>query len=153
MSRKTREKSKWSGMLYLAIRLVLAGTFVYAGVIKLYQPDTFLADIESYRMMPYSLAWLVAFYLPPLEIISGLALLWPRTRMPASLILIGMMLVFIVAITVAWARGLNISCGCFGTSAEETNYLWLIARDLLITGALVAGLSNFANTSSCQRII
>lgn len=121
----------------LLVRVVVAGLFIYAGAIKLLQPNTFLSDIESYRMMPYSLAWLVAFYLPPLEILCGLGLLWSKTRRASSAILIGLMLVFIVAIAAAWLRGLDISCGCFGSSEGETNYLWLIIRDLLITVALL----------------
>lgn len=129
----------------LLVRLVVAGLFVYAGAIKLAQPDTFLGDIESYRMMPYSLAWLVAFYLPPLEILCGLGLLWGKSRDASAVILIGLMLVFIVAITAAWMRGLDISCGCFGTSEGETNYLWLIVRDLLIIGGLLYLLTNKKN--------
>jgi len=121
----------------LLMRVVVAGLFVYAGTIKLLQPDTFLGDVESYRMMPYSLAWLVAFYLPPLEILCGLGLLWSKTRHASAVISIGLMLVFIVAIAAAWLRGLDISCGCFGSSEAETNYLWLIIRDLLITVALL----------------
>ena len=49
------------------VRLMVAGLFVYAGAVKWLRPDAFLADIESYRMLPYWLAWLTAFYLPPLE--------------------------------------------------------------------------------------
>lgn len=123
--------------IQVIVRLVVAGLFVYAGTIKLLQPDTFLGDVESYRMMPYSLAWLVAFYLPPLEILCGLGLLWSKTRRASALILIALMLVFIAAIAAARLRGLDISCGCFGSSEGETNYLWLIIRDLLITVALL----------------
>lgn len=126
----------------LLVRLVVAGLFIYAGAIKLLQPDTFLGDIESYRMMPYSLAWLVAFYLPPLEILCGLGLLWSKTRRASASILIGLMLVFIVAIAAAWLRGLDISCGCFGSSEGDANYLWLIVRDLLIVGGLLFSLLN-----------
>jgi len=116
--------------------VILAGLFVYAGIIKLIQPDTFLSDIESYRMMPYSLAWLVAFYLPPLEIICGLGLLLPQLRKASACILLLLMIAFIIAIAVAWGRGLNIACGCFGSSTEATNYPWLIVRDLLMAGGL-----------------
>lgn len=129
--------------IQVIVRLVVAGLFVYAGTIKLLQPDTFLGDIESYRMMPYSLAWLVAFYLPPLEILCGFGLLWSKLRVPSAIILIGLMLVFIVAISVAWSRGLDISCGCFGTSKGETNYLWLIFRDLLFIVALLFSVCKF----------
>lgn len=123
--------------IQVAVRFIVAGLFVYAGAIKLAQPDTFLGDIESYRMMPYQLAWLVAFYLPPLEILCGLGLLWSKIRQASAVILIGLMLVFMAAISVAWLRGLDITCGCFGSSKAETNYLWLIVRDLLITIALL----------------
>ncbi|MDQ8196261.1 MauE/DoxX family redox-associated membrane protein [Coraliomargarita sp. SDUM461004] len=119
------------------VRVILAGLFIYAGTIKFLQPDIFLSDIESYRMMPYALAWLVTFYLPPLEILCGLGLLLPKFRKPSGYLLLLLMLVFIITISVAWARGLNISCGCFGTSEEATNYIWLIVRDLLISGALL----------------
>lgn len=121
----------------LLVRVVLAGLFIYAGVIKLMKPDLFLVDIESYRLVPYSLAWLTAFYLPPLEIICGLSLLLPRLYQPATLILLGLMLVFLIAIISAWARGLDISCGCFGVTADATNYVWLVGRDFLFLIALL----------------
>jgi hypothetical protein len=44
------------------------------------------------------------------------------------------MLVFIIAIAQAWARGLSIDCGCFGgggsVDPEDTKYLSEIIRDL-----------------------
>lgn len=123
--------------MQVIIRVALAGLFIYAGMKKLIEPNVFLSDIESYRMMPYSLAWLVALYLPALEILCGLGLLWSGMRIPSAMILIALMLAFIVAISVAWLRGLDISCGCFGTSEGETNYLRLIIRDLLIIIALI----------------
>jgi uncharacterized membrane protein YphA (DoxX/SURF4 family) len=132
--------------MQILVRVIVAGLFLYAGTIKLIQPDTFLADVESYRMMPYSWAWLIAFYLPPLEILCGLSLLWAKTRLPSAIILIGLMLVFIVAIAAVWLRGLDISCGCFGTSEGETNYLWLIIRDLLFIVALLFSVSKFSKT-------
>ena len=43
------------------------------------------------------------------------------------------MMVFIAAISQAWARGLTIDCGCFGgggqVAANETKYLSEILRD------------------------
>lgn len=124
----------WAKVL---LRLIVAGLFIYAGAIKLVQPDTFLGDIESYRMMPYTFAWLVVFYLPPFEILCGMVLLLPRLQNVAAVLLLLLMVVFIIAIAVAWARGLDISCGCFGASETKTNYLWLITRDLLIAAALI----------------
>ena len=39
------------------------------------------------------------------------------------------MVVFIVAMTQAWARGLTLDCGCFGTLAKEKVGPGTIARD------------------------
>jgi uncharacterized membrane protein YphA (DoxX/SURF4 family) len=132
--------------------LLLGGLFIYAGVIKLIQPNAFLGDIESYRMLPYSVGWLVAFYLPPLEIICGLGLLWPKSREHAAIVLLVLMLVFVMAIAIAWGRGLDITCGCFGSSDEKANYPWLILRDLLIIGGLfvVIGCSSGRNASEAR---
>jgi len=127
---------RWGGLIRVVVAFVMGGLFVYTGAVKMMQPDTFLGDIESYRMMPYSLAWMVAFYLPLLEILCGLGLFWSKTRQASALVLLGLMLAFIVAIAAAWLRGLDISCGCFGGDAKKANYVWLIGRDLLIAGAL-----------------
>lgn len=146
----------WGGVravqwLRHTVRIVLAGLFIYAGAIKFIQPEVFLADVESYRLLPYWLAWGVALYLPPFEIVCGLALLFPRIRNAGGSILILLMGVFIVAIAVAWIRGLDISCGCFGNSGESANYLWLIVRDLLIVAALFfAGCGTFLHRNKYE---
>jgi putative oxidoreductase len=140
MNRECGNGLRWRGRMHFATRAVLAGLFIYAGVIKLMKPDLFLADIESYRLVPYSLAWLTAFYLPPLEILCGIGLLLPKLHKPAGLIMLGLILVFLIAIISAWGRGLDISCGCFGATSEATNYVWLVGRDLLIAGALLYAL-------------
>ena len=119
------------------LRLALAAVFLYAGVVKLISPDAFLADIESYRLLPYRAAWLIAYYLPALEVLVGVAILVPAWNRAAALVMGGMMGVFILALLSAWARGLDISCGCFGRSPETRQYLWLFVRDILLVVALV----------------
>ena len=118
-------------------RIVLAVLFAYAGSVKLINPDVFLADIDSYRMIPYPIAWLVAFGLPPFEIVCGLALLIPQLRNEGAGLLLLLMFIFMGALSVAWARGLNIACGCFGASTSGANYPWLMLRDMVITAALL----------------
>lgn len=140
MNLESENSQRWRGRMHFATRAVLAGLFIYAGVIKLINPDLFLSDIESYRLVPYSLAWLTAFYLPPLEILCGLGLVVPKLCRSASVILLGLIVVFLVAILSAWGRGLNISCGCFGATSEAPNYVWLVGRDLLLGIALLYAL-------------
>ena len=130
------------GFFILAVRLILAGLFVYAGVVKMLRPDLFFGDILSYQLLPVWAALVVAYLLAPLEVLVGLGLLWKPSRGAAVLLGVAMMAVFIVAIMSAWARGLDISCGCFGVSSEAAaSYPWLIFRDLLFIAAfLIAAL-------------
>jgi uncharacterized membrane protein YphA (DoxX/SURF4 family) len=81
--------------------------------------------------------------LPVVEIVVGLALLagvFVRTAAIASSVLL---VVFLVGVGSAWARGLQIDCGCFGNggqvAAGDTAYPSEILRDsalLLIALAL-----------------
>lgn len=120
-------------------RLVLAGLFLWAGIRKAMEPELFLQDIESYELLPYRWAWLTSIWLPFLEITAAVALLTTRRWAQAGAVIIGgMLLVFLVAIISAWARGLSLSCGCFGSSTEPANYPWLVVRDLLMLGLVAA---------------
>ncbi|MCC7409669.1 MAG: hypothetical protein IT442_16510 [Phycisphaeraceae bacterium] len=123
------------------LRLSLAGLFIYAGVVKAGDPLAFWKDVQGYHLLPEQVALAVAFYLPWLEILCGAALLTPWLLRPSLPILMCLMLVFIVALASAWVRGIDLTCGCFGrTSSTEagTSYIWLLGRDLVILGALVA---------------
>jgi len=97
----------------LALRLVLGGVFIYASVYKIAEPAEFARSIYNYRMMPEATINLMAIVMPWLELISGiLIIIGPFVR--GSALLIGLMLlVFVIAISSAIARGLDISCGCF----------------------------------------
>ena len=84
-------------------------------------------------MLPISIANLLGLILPPIEIVIGaLLILGALTRVMAAL---GgfTMVIFIIAIAQAWARGLNIDCGCFGGGGAvepgQTKYLQEILRD------------------------
>lgn len=126
---------RFKQVILWVLRIVMAGLFIYAGVIKVLSPDAFLTDVESYRLLPYQPSLLVAFYLPFLEIFLGVALLTPSWSRASAMIMSAMLLVFLVAIISAWARGLDISCGCFGKKDVAANYPWLVIRDLLMLGA------------------
>jgi putative oxidoreductase len=127
---------RWVGW---GARITLAGLFLWAGIRKVMEPELFLQDIESYELLPYRWAWLTSIWLPFLEITAGAALLTTRRWAQAGAVIIGgMLLVFLVAIISAWARGLSLSCGCFGASTEPANYSWLVVRDLLMLGLVGA---------------
>ncbi|MCS6245425.1 MAG: hypothetical protein H2172_16455 [Opitutus sp.] len=116
-------------------RLALAGLFLWAGILKAIEPELFLRDIETYELLPYRWAWLMSIWLPFLEITAAAALLLTRKWAQAGALVIGgLLMVFLAAIISGWARGLTLSCGCFGASTEPANYLWLVVRDVLMLG-------------------
>jgi uncharacterized membrane protein YphA (DoxX/SURF4 family) len=116
---------------------LLSGLFLYAGVIKILNVQRLYQDIQSYRMLPDVVAWWMAHYLPWLEILAALVLLWPKLRVSAAVIIGGLILVFMAALLSAWVRGLDVSCGCFGSGGDINRYGWWLLRDaglLLVAG-------------------
>jgi uncharacterized membrane protein YphA (DoxX/SURF4 family) len=124
-------------LFVLIARLVLAGVFVMAALPKIQDPIAFAASVAAFRVINSDLSAWVALFLPWLELILGLGILLPAIRR-TSAALIGLLLfIFIVLHTSAWVRGLDISCGCFGSETGEaaSDYRWLILRNALLLGA------------------
>jgi uncharacterized membrane protein YphA (DoxX/SURF4 family) len=125
--------------LYPLLTLLFGAVFVYAGVLKAYDPSTFLADVRSFAVLPDPFAAWVALTLPWLEIFAGLAVILGPLRGGGLLLLNAALMVFFAAITQAWWRGISIHCGCFGAQTGASEYVELFARDLLLI-ALGSGL-------------
>lgn len=118
-------------------RLVLAGVFLAAAAPKLLDPAAFAEAITKYQVFPDAAVNLIATVVPALELVGALALLTPWRR-GAALLLVGMLLAFTVLLAVSLARGLDLSCGCFGTSSEPVSPLHLLRNlGLLALGALL----------------
>jgi protein-disulfide isomerase/uncharacterized membrane protein YphA (DoxX/SURF4 family) len=118
----------------LGLRLLLGGLWVFAGVQKIADPAASLRAVRGYQLLPESLVVVVGYGLPFLEVALGVLLVvgfGTRVMAAASVLLL---IVFIVAIGSAWARGLRIECGCFGgggLSDDPTRgYVTDILRDL-----------------------
>ena len=114
----------------LLAQLVLAWVFIRAGLPKIEDPASFAASIEAYRIIGGSLVLWVALLLPWLELVLGIGLLTPWLKQMCSLTMAGLLLLFIGLHSSAWARGLDLNCGCFGLSEESPSYLWWILRNL-----------------------
>ena len=128
--------SKSAGV-FRVLALVVGGLFIYAGAIKVADAIGFAHDIDNYKTLPWSLNVRLAFYLPWLEILCGLALITGWLYFGGLTILTGLISVFILATIVAKARGLDISCGCFGHASKNLSFTWHLLLDLAILAALV----------------
>jgi uncharacterized membrane protein YphA (DoxX/SURF4 family) len=126
--------SAWWPWLATVARLLLGGVFTVAGALKIPDPAAAVRAVRAYRLLPEALVAPVAFGLPVLEIAVGVALLagvFVRTAALASAVLL---VVYLVGVGSAWARGLQIDCGCFGgggqVAAGQTAYPTEVLRDL-----------------------
>jgi len=100
------------------VRWLLGALLVLASLSKIANLQEFYISIAAYQL-PLPGAWLrlSAMILPWLELLCGLLLLgavWTRAALVWALVMFG---VFVLATGQAWARGLDISCGCFNLSA------------------------------------
>jgi uncharacterized membrane protein YphA (DoxX/SURF4 family) len=130
MKTKFAKAQPWIGLIS---RLILGGVLLAAGVLKIDKTDISQMAVRSYELLPIPIANMFGLVLPFFEVaIGALLILGALTRVVA--ILGGVtMFIFIIAIAQAWARGLNIDCGCFGgggsVAPEDTRYLQEILRD------------------------
>jgi putative oxidoreductase len=125
-------------VIWRIVDLLVGALFVYAGALKALDPVRFAMDIDNYKILPWSMAVGLAFYLPWLEILCGCALIFRRLYRGGLSILLLSILVFIAATIAAKARGLDITCGCFGHASQHWSFPQHMAIDLAILAGLVA---------------
>jgi putative oxidoreductase len=117
------------------VGLIVGGIFIYAGAIKILDPIGFANDIDNYHMLPWALSVRLAFYLPWLEVFCGLAVLCGLFYRGGLLILNALISIFIIASIIAKARGLDITCGCFGRAGKNLSFAWHLSLDLVLLAA------------------
>jgi hypothetical protein len=125
-------------VLWRILDFVLAGIFIYAGVLKAFDPVQFASDIDNYKILPWPVSVALAFYLPWLEIFSALGLVFRFLYRGALSILSASIVVFTLATIAANVRGLDITCGCFGHASQHWSFPAHLATNLAILVALLA---------------
>lgn len=122
------------------LRIVLGLIFVVASLDKALNPSAFAAIIYNYGILPDSLINAAALFLPWLELLTGICLIFDMLTLGASGIALSLMCVFLAALGYNALRGLDIACGCFSTqTGEGGGTLWSMARDagILVLAAAV----------------
>lgn len=114
--------------LTMAIRLTVGIIFIAASYYKIVQPVDFAKSIWFYHMVPGSIINLMALILPWLELLCGLGLILGVFYRGSVVWINVMMVIFIIALTSAYFRGISIDCGCFKAAEASNNS----ARDTLI---------------------
>ncbi len=126
--------SKW---LYLVLRLVIGGLFVYAGILKLADPTAFAVSIDGYGMVSWRMAKVLAHVLPVIEVATGIGLIIDIKG--ALALIVAQLLMFMGVLSYAIHMGLDVDCGCFGPETsvgDESGGLWpTMIRDIFMFGA------------------
>jgi putative oxidoreductase len=131
-------KHETSNIIWRIVDFIIAGVFVYAGTLKALDPVQFASDIDNYKILPWPVCVALAFYLPWLEILCGLGLVFRIVYRGALSILTALIVVFILATIAAKVRGLDISCGCFGHASKNWSFTAHVALDLILLAAAIS---------------
>ncbi len=126
--------AKWLGPVF---RLLVGGVFLYTGWAKIQDIDDTIRSVRNYQLLPEAVVPTVGSALPVLELILGVLLVAGLlTRFTAAFTAL-VSLAFFVGVASAWARGLQIECGCFGNSGFTTNPVPGYVRELVLNGAIM----------------
>ncbi|MGV9766957.1 MauE/DoxX family redox-associated membrane protein [Micromonospora tulbaghiae] len=122
----------WLGV---AARLGLAAVWLIAGGTKVGDLAASGRAVNAYQVLPYDLATVIGAALPFVELALGVLLLAGLATRISAGVSAALLVVFIAGIASAWARGLAIDCGCFGSggqlaAGQTPSYLPEILRDL-----------------------
>ena len=124
---------RWAG---LAARLVVGIVWLWAGLLKVTDPESSVTAVRAYQLLPPSAADVVGRALPMVEVLVGACLVLGLLTRVSGVVSAVLQAAFIVGIASVWARGISINCGCFGNGGYDPNaashYPWEIARDVCL---------------------
>ncbi|HEX8781590.1 MAG TPA: MauE/DoxX family redox-associated membrane protein [Nocardioides sp.] len=122
---------QWWGIV---ARLVTGGVWVVAGALKLPDLAASVRAVRAYDLLPEAVVPVVGQLLPIVEVVVGACLLLGLLTRASAVVSTALFLAFVVGIASAWARGLQIDCGCFGGGGQvadaTSEYPLEIARDV-----------------------
>ena len=121
------------------VRIYLALVFILSGLDKINDLQTFSNSIMNYKILPIYLVNILAIVIPWIEVITGAFLLLGIYIKENSLIAFSLLIVFTIAILSAVVRGLDIECGCMGTSDGQRVGLLKIIENLALTQIFPSG--------------
>jgi putative oxidoreductase len=127
----------WRPVIGRALAVLAGAVFVYAGVLKVRDPLQFANDVSNYDILPWSVGVWLAFYLPWLEILCGLALIFHRVFAGALAITGALIFIFIGATIWAKIQGIDVACGCFGTASSNLTLTWHLVINSSILAVLI----------------
>jgi hypothetical protein len=129
-------------MIDPAVGALLAGAFALlfgsAALHKLSDLARFTAAFRAYEVVPLRLSG-VSLVVPVLELAVAVALLPAGSRSGAAAVGAALLLAYAAAIAVNLIRGRrDLDCGCAGPGERRPIGAWMVGRNLLLAGLLLA---------------
>ena len=126
-------RNRW---LLLLLRVIVGGVFIWAGALKIADSLGFAQSIENYQVVPHNLAFLIAVVLPWVEVLSGAFLIIGVFKRSSALLISLLLAGFIGLVALALARGIDTSCGCFGSLSRRADFSLILTDAVLLVFAL-----------------
>ena len=127
-----------SNTMYRFGRWILGIVFLYSGVSKLIDPQSFAVIIDAFGLVPEMLIDPLAIGLPVLEILVAFGLILDiRGSLTVTTIL---MALFMAILGYAIHMGLDIDCGCFGPDDPEAEAFHGLRLALCRDGVIMMGI-------------
>lgn len=135
------------------MRIILGIVFLISSYSKLKNPIGFAQAIENYKIFGALLSRWGAIFIPALEFILAILLITGRWMKETFIITAALFTIFDVMIIQAYLRGLDISCGCFGSSHSPID-IWKFVENGIFTALAITGLIYYlpGNVSSELKI-
>lgn len=115
------------------LRFGLGAMFLYSAWSKIQDPGMFQTMVDNYRMLPACTTAIFSVTMAMAELLVGAMFIFTKWTREAAFATTVMLMMFLLALTQAQVRGLDISCGCFGETAEETHtVLHALIRDIVL---------------------
>jgi uncharacterized membrane protein YphA (DoxX/SURF4 family) len=135
--------------LLFAGRLGIAVIFLYAGIAKVREPWLqFAVSVESFKMVPETWLEPIARILPWCEIALSIALVSGFLARWFSSILTGMLAFFLFIGIRAYAKGLAVDCGCFGSGGGGIDAKWFVEHAAMLALGLAVTAGEFVKARS-----
>jgi putative oxidoreductase len=124
----------YGNILTTVLRIAMGLLFIYSGLFKVLDPESFGNVISLYDISPEILVPYAAIIFSFIELLIGLLLLFGFKIKASSFLSIILMIFWIIIISISVFRGKSFDCGCFELKqfgiAEEIG-LPIVFRDIV----------------------
>ena len=135
------------------VEIIVGAAFLWSGIAKLLDPSAFLSAILTYEVFSYKVSVIASLGVPYLELCVGACLVFRVIIGGARLLAVVLLVLFIILLSQAAMRGLDVDCGCFGSSkkSSEAGFFWPIARDLIMLVGIGLGIVAGVNANGSRE--